>query len=529
MQKEFEVIDLKRLKESPTNPRHHFDEKKLDDLAASIRQKGIIEPLVVRPDKKGDRFEVVVGARRLRAARKAGLTEAPCMIRQLSDRDVVEVQLIENNQRADVHPLEESEGFARLLEFEGYTAELVAEKIGRDVSYIYKRLQLATLIDELKKIFFDGKITITHATMLCRLSADAQKESLDGLFETEWRKGQRVATDVAITPRQLNDWIHTHVLRSLATVAWDLADATLLPKAGACITCPKRSGANLALFGDLKKGDDRCTDRKCFEAKGEAQIKATESVWKAGQKKLVRVATGGYRMTGSLAKGVLAYHEFTVVEPNKLCDKMVDGLVVAGDRYFGQVIKVCLRSVQCKTHGHFSGGGSHRQTAVELWESKRRQLSNKIDAAVRDSLIDDLCLRVNSLSQVELHRVIIPVLFYNLQHQDRILELYDVDPDNPDADQKLFEKFRGFDAVDSARIAFRLALMENDTFQGEDDLLDTFAKFKGVKVEPIRKSIEKAVTAEFEKERSAALAREAARIMAAKSKEKKAKKKEVAK
>jgi ParB family chromosome partitioning protein len=134
----YRELDINLLRESSTNPRKRFDEKKLAELAGSIKSKGVLQPLVVRP--VNSHFEVVAGARRFRASKIAGLATVPARVRDLTDAEVLEVQLIENLQREEVHPLEESGGFARLLKQPNYTAEVLAKKIGHDAAYVYKRL-----------------------------------------------------------------------------------------------------------------------------------------------------------------------------------------------------------------------------------------------------------------------------------------------------------------------------------------------------------------------------------------------------
>jgi ParB family transcriptional regulator, chromosome partitioning protein len=148
---ELRYVPIDAIRESTTNHRSHFDPIKLNELAISIRENGVLEPILVRPLFNGEGakhvYEVVFGHRRLRAAALAKIQSVPARIKLLDDKQVLEVQLIENLQRQDVHPMEEAQGFALLLKCEGYTAELIAEKIGKDRSYVYKRLQFNALTD----------------------------------------------------------------------------------------------------------------------------------------------------------------------------------------------------------------------------------------------------------------------------------------------------------------------------------------------------------------------------------------------
>jgi ParB/RepB/Spo0J family partition protein len=158
---------LSQLAESPLNPRKAFGD--LSELAASIKSAGIIEPLVVRQAGKG--FEVVAGARRLRAAKKAGLKEVPVVVRELSDEDVREVQLIENLQREDLHPLEEAEAFEQLHQI-GHSFDEVADRVGRARTSVYERVKLLELVPDARKAFQSGKLTAATALLVARCKGE---------------------------------------------------------------------------------------------------------------------------------------------------------------------------------------------------------------------------------------------------------------------------------------------------------------------------------------------------------------------
>lgn len=173
------AIPLVLLVESGHNARHRFDPVKLEELASSIRQKGIVQPLVVRPfvlDGE-NRFEIVAGARRYRASKLAGRTVVPCIVREYTDSDVLELQIIENIQREDLDPLEEAAGYAALIESNPsrYSAAFIADRIGREEKYVWDRMRLLALIDQAKKLLDERAITVSHATALSRLTPAQQK------------------------------------------------------------------------------------------------------------------------------------------------------------------------------------------------------------------------------------------------------------------------------------------------------------------------------------------------------------------
>ena len=207
-----QIVPIDRLVESPLNPRKHFDPVTLGELANSmLGGVGIIAPLVVRRNGTPGTFEVIDGARRLRAAQLAGVTEAPIVIRDLSDVQVLELMLVANNQRDDVHPLEEADGYAALMQAgASYTVEAIALKVGKSASYVYQRLKLLQLTDEAKQAFYDGTITIAHAVRLARLTPEQQGSALavcfvEDLFhrDTDRREPAPVHT--------LDRWIASHV------------------------------------------------------------------------------------------------------------------------------------------------------------------------------------------------------------------------------------------------------------------------------------------------------------------------------
>jgi ParB family chromosome partitioning protein len=166
-------ILLSHIQESKTNPRRQFDETKLAELADNIRQHGVLQPVLVRPMPHGEpeTYELVAGARRFRASKLAKLGSIPASIRELTDTQCLELQLIENLQRANVHELDEARGYATLMQLqpETYTVETLAEKIGRSEKYVYARLRLMELIQEAQDAFYVGRLTVAHAFEIARL------------------------------------------------------------------------------------------------------------------------------------------------------------------------------------------------------------------------------------------------------------------------------------------------------------------------------------------------------------------------
>lgn len=232
-----EAMPIENFRRSPLNPRQHFDPVGLEGLATSIRENGIIEPIVARPVE--DYYEIVVGERRWRASTMAGLTTIPCTVRHLSDAQALEIMVIENNQREDVNALEEADGFSRLLTA-GYTAPRLAERIGRSTKYVYDRVKLLELVPEAQTLVLDGRITAGHAILLARLTPEDQARAIDpqkpGLFEfdnfgiadratlTETKDPYENAHPLSV--REFKGWIDEHVRLDLDAPV----DAELFPE-----------------------------------------------------------------------------------------------------------------------------------------------------------------------------------------------------------------------------------------------------------------------------------------------------------
>jgi ParB family chromosome partitioning protein len=160
-----DAVPIDRIRANPNQPRRDFDEKELEDLAASIREKGVIQPLILRPRPDGG-YEIVAGERRWRAAQLAGLHELPAVVRDLSDSEMLELAIIENVQRADLNPLEEAQGYRQLMDRFGHTQERLAEALGKSRSHIANLLRLLTLPDAVLELVRGGKLTAGHARAL---------------------------------------------------------------------------------------------------------------------------------------------------------------------------------------------------------------------------------------------------------------------------------------------------------------------------------------------------------------------------
>jgi ParB family chromosome partitioning protein len=173
------LVPIDQVRAGRLNPRREFNEQDLAELADSIRQKGLVQPLIVRPDRMSGGYEIVAGERRWRAAQMAGLHVIPVIVRDLNDQEVLELAIIENVQRADLNAIEEAAGYRELIERFGYTQDRLAEVIGKSRSHLANTMRLLKLPESVQALVQSGKLTAGHARALVgREDAEALAERI---------------------------------------------------------------------------------------------------------------------------------------------------------------------------------------------------------------------------------------------------------------------------------------------------------------------------------------------------------------
>ena len=287
------------------NPRKRFQAEALNELADSIEKFGVMQPVLARPiagaKRGGPQYEIVAGERRFRASKmvadrrkESEIATIPAIVRELSDFDALELATTENLQRQDLHPLEEAEGFEGLLlhpiaggEFSpprlhGYTVDELAARIGKSRGYVFGRLKLLALIPGAREAFYADKISASIALLLARMPAAVQTPALKEVLQG-WA-GEPLGY------RQTRDMLERQYMLKLSSAPFKITDESLVPSAGSCKACPKRTGANPDLFEDVK-GADVCTDLKCFEGKREAhQARLVEAAKAEGREVIMGAA-----------------------------------------------------------------------------------------------------------------------------------------------------------------------------------------------------------------------------------------------
>jgi ParB family chromosome partitioning protein len=372
-------IPLAHIQESKTNPRRQFDESKLAELAENIRLHGVLQPVLVRPLPDGEEgfFELVAGARRYRASKLAGRETIPATIRELTDTQCLELQLIENLQRADVHELDEARGYAALMQLQpdNYTVERLAEKIGRSEKYVYARLRLTHLVEEVQQAFYVGKLTVAHAIEIARLQPNDQRRALAECFP-QYRTTAAVLKDKkaeAVTVRSLREWIEREIHLDITNAPFDAQDENLLPVAGSCAACPKRTGNNPLLFPEVRQ-KSICTDRSCYRAKVEALVQIRVKPLEESGEKPLRVSHAPAWQVKKPQPDVLYEGQYRRIAKKEECPQTTPAVVVDGPEA-GTVLHVC-RDENCPVHARES---RYQPTPQERAARAKELLAERIE------------------------------------------------------------------------------------------------------------------------------------------------------
>jgi len=258
------TIPLAQLRESPFNPRKQYLDDDMGELQASIAEHGVVQPILVRPID-GNLFEIVAGHRRSRAAKAAKLTTIPATVRELTDAEARQIQLIENAQRVDLLPLDEAEAYAALLKT-GLTIRDLAKTLSRKPSDIAARLTLIHLPQVVKAALASGVLPVEHAELIGRIPDEGLQAEALKRFTTEHHLGETTKRVRGVVPLAVaRRIVEQEFMTVLANAPFDPEDPTLSPL-GKCSTCPARSGNNRDLFGDIR-GKNVCTNLADFHLK----------------------------------------------------------------------------------------------------------------------------------------------------------------------------------------------------------------------------------------------------------------------
>jgi ParB family chromosome partitioning protein len=503
---EYRNLPLAQLQESPTNPRRRFDERGLNELAANFKSQGVLQPLLVRAVGE-EQYEVVAGARRLRAAKLAELSEVPVRVAELSDAAVRESQLTENLLREDVHPYEEAIALKGILQLEGaqYDIASLSARLGKSQVYLTQRMRLTELHPSIAEAFLADHIGVGHALEIAKLPQDQQEKAFDAAFRTVWNSGKD--SRILLPVRELAAWIEQNILLSLDSVPFDKNDATFVPEAGSCAECAKRTGFNTLLFGTAVH--DACTDGACYNNKlakhMERQI--------AEKPKLVQITTAYGTRGDSPVLGRNRYVALNLAKPAKAkqplsanqkpCKHMAEAIVVDGAEK-GHTVKVCA-DTNCPVHfaDRASKTPDPAQVAQER-ELRRREIEKrKLEITVRHRTLAEVLKKVSApLDRADLVFItealldkVEPLRREALARRHKMVDGTATEVTFPQVQKALQRLLRQLDESGLSKLIVEIVLLGSveSVTPDETDALTAAAKRHRVDVAKVRQ----AVTAEF--------------------------------
>jgi len=402
---DFKLIPRMDLKTSPTNPRRRINDTTIASLAESIKTQNILEPLIVRQNGKG--YEIVCGERRYRAAEVAGVTKLPCLVRQLSDEQVLDIQIHENLHREDVHPMDEAYGYQFLKDKLNCDSKELAMRVGKSEGFVLNRLKLNSLIKEAQKDIDEGHLPLVYALQIAKYTPDIQQFIYAEVYRTTWgQKGKDYVRfpvkGETIPLKSFTEWINTNVHRLLAKAPFDTKAINLREDGMACNKCPERTGAAASLFEPNQIGKkDACLNPACYKQKVEKHVQVRQRELAELRKVEVADVPVVRSWSHSDGKDYLGSESAIVVDgakrgnSTKKCKNAVSGIDIEADNY-GQTVQVCLKSGECKIHWPASKASTNGKPAkgnlaeaeaaekLEAHRARREEIWNaKVAEAVR--------------------------------------------------------------------------------------------------------------------------------------------------
>lgn len=373
-------VALADLVPHPDNPRKRRNAEADEELLNSIKARGILNPLLVRPLK--NQFQIGAGHRRWEMAGAAGLESVPVIVREFSDEEFYDLVMIDNLQHADLHPLDQADGYVKLMTLRGLDFPGLAALVNRRESELQQSVKLLDLAAPVRLMFESNRIDVKAARLLCRLAAADQQAVVKGVL------GRYNNPKTVNLPTSLIREAIDRQVTELARAPFALDDAALYPAAGSCLACPKRSGANAMLFADVQD-KDRCFDRTCFDKKLSLNLKQKAAGLKE-ENKLFRSISMRYHASD---KKLLSLSDYIVLKKGaKDCPNTVIGLVEEGnyhsDGEVGQSFKICLAK-GCPVHSErYSGSSRHNSTTpTEKLKTRITNLTAKRDLQVRVEIL----------------------------------------------------------------------------------------------------------------------------------------------
>lgn len=354
----------------------------MEELTASIKTKGILQPLLVRPIDEGNKYQIIAGKRRFEAAQLAGLKDVPVIIKNVDDVDALEISVIENTQREDPDLMDEAEGFKRLIKLGKHTAETLSGKIGKSIKYVAIRLKLADLPGniqkEIQKKMQAGKIGIGHALLITRLKNKSDMmEFLEGI------------DDQSVSDAEYNI---RHFSTRMETAVFDVKQ---------CKDCPSRTKNQTQLFPEIKDTDE-CMDRSCFkgkvfehyriyykqlEAQGFKVIRDEKELNKLSNKNTLQIESEGWKKPkkyGTMCKKCKEHHAFFFfITKDNYGDKTeIHGEICLNKKCYNQMNKIITEEPETDNDGQSMYSSHTKQIHIDAVRDRflHTELSAKIKA-----------------------------------------------------------------------------------------------------------------------------------------------------
>lgn len=355
---ELRLIALQAIEPDPQNARKSFDKKKFAELVKSVKSKGVLQAILLRPlpgENGHAKYRIVAGERRFRAATEAGLTEIPAYVKALSDEEAFSAGLVENLLREDLHPLDEAEGYLRLREELKLSVRQIAERVAKEPRYVARWLSLTNLIAEAQEDFRRERLTLAHVLELCRLAPEIQPHALASCYESKSVRGNEgegndfVAdkTQPALPVGMLQEWIASHIHLNLQTAPFQLEDARLRADGLTCLHCPQRSGYDKLLFADIQERDT-CLNPLCYQAKLRCWLDLVKAEVEAKQGRPAVFISAYYGWHDSAAD-TLHRDQYQLLRKKAERCAFAERAVSADGAEIGKVQWIC-REPSCKDH-----------------------------------------------------------------------------------------------------------------------------------------------------------------------------------
>jgi len=359
---------LKDIYPSETNPRKSMDEGAIIDLAKSMHDFGLLQPITIRPDSMG-KFEIVAGHRRFEAAKQLKWHSIPSIIREVSDDEILEIQIIENLQREDVSPMDEAAAFRTVLKRE--SIDWLCSRIHKSKKYITDRLKLNDLVEKAHQYVHKGILPLTHAIMISKLPQEEQAKCIDKCIEDDWNNDVEICT---LTIAKLREFIEDDLMIDLDRACFDLEDAELIPAAGSCTACSKRTGNQNLLFQEITE-EDKCTDPSCYHAKEKAHVESTLKKAKEDHGKgTVYTGKAGYSSSTINVKGIdIAYNEKPTKGKDQVCVVVTKAAGVLSSQKLGKKVWVDRETLEGKVNDKEKKTTSRSSRSELPWEERQKK------------------------------------------------------------------------------------------------------------------------------------------------------------